>query len=196
MSKAVTAVTVVFIGENPALTSLTVAPFWKLEPVIVTLTTVSLAAEGGEIFSMDGAFPEGFLVVSKSMAGVITGTIETTTWPTLTVYIFSTAARGLLSVQSLDRWPHEPSAFFSITARVYWSVTASYFRMMYREDDADEEDVAIMSPGLYFASGWNGVGVVVSADDDSSEQPENSTPKTRRRENMRQNREFPVIVLF
>jgi hypothetical protein len=196
MSNAVAETPVAVIEGEPALTSLTVAPFWKFEPVMVTLTTVSLAAEAGEIFAMDGTFPEGFWVVSERIPGVITGTIETATWPTLTVYIFSTAVRGLFSVQSLERWPHEPSVFFSITARVYWSVAASYFRMMYRDDDADEEDVAIISPGSYFASGCAGAGVVVSADGDSPEQPANNTPKTRRRENMRKNREFPVIVLF
>jgi hypothetical protein len=49
---------VAFIGVEPALNSLTVAPFWKLEPAMVALTTVSLAENVGEIFEMDGAFPE------------------------------------------------------------------------------------------------------------------------------------------
>ena len=119
MSKAVTETPEALIGAEPALNSLTVAPFWKFEPVMVTLTTVSLAAKVGEIFEMEGAFPEGFRVISDRLVGVITGTIETTTWPTLTVYIFSRAVRELFSILSLDRWPHEPSLFFSITALVY-----------------------------------------------------------------------------
>ncbi len=88
-----------------------------------------------------------------------------------------------------------PSAFFSMIARVYWSVTVSYFRMKYREEEADVEDVAIISPSPYFASGCAGMEVVVSADGDSSEQPVKNTLKTRRRKNKRQNGEFPVIVL-
>ena len=56
MSNAVTEVTVPFIGVEPALNSLTVTPFWKFVPVMVTLTTVSLTADTGEIFEMDGGF--------------------------------------------------------------------------------------------------------------------------------------------
>jgi hypothetical protein len=67
--------------------------------------------------------------------------------------------------------------------------------MRYREDDADEEAVAIISPAPYFASGCAGVGVAISLEDDPSEQPANITPKIRRRENKRPNRGFPVIVL-
>jgi hypothetical protein len=52
---------------------------------MVALTTVSLAAEAGEIFETTGAFPESVPVFSERMAGVITGTIETATWPALTV---------------------------------------------------------------------------------------------------------------
>jgi hypothetical protein len=163
---------------------------------MVALTTVSLTAEGGEIFEMDGVFPEGFWVISDRMAGVITGTIATATCPTLTVYIFSTSVRRLFSVQSLDRCPHEPSEFFSITARVYRSVAISYFSIRYREEDADEEAVAIISPSLYFASGCAGVGVPASAGGDSVEQPADITKKTRKKENKRLYRGFPVIVLF
>jgi hypothetical protein len=79
---------------------------------------------------------------------------------------------------------------------VYISVAASYFRIRYREEDADEDAVAIISPSPYFASGCAGGKVTVSAGGDSSEHPAKITLKIRRRENKRQNRGFPVIVLF
>jgi len=143
---------------------------------------VSFAATVGEIFKIVGAFPEGFCVVSDRIVCVTTGTIETATWPTLTVYIFSTEVRELFSVQSLDRWPHEPSAFFSITARVYWSVAGSYFRIRNREEDDDEDAVAIMSPSPYFASGCAAAGDSGVPEGVSWEQPAIITQKTRKRE--------------
>ena len=43
---------------TPARVSLTVAPLWKLLPVIVMLTVASLPPKTGEILDIDGAFPE------------------------------------------------------------------------------------------------------------------------------------------
>jgi hypothetical protein len=68
--------------------------------------------------------------------------------------------------------------------------------MRYREEDDEDEAVAIISPSLYFGSGCPGVGVPLSYEDDSSEHPADITLKIRRRENKRKNREFPFIVLF
>lgn len=78
---------------------------------------------------------------------------------------------------------------------MYWSVAASYFRMRNREEDADEDAVAIMSPSPYFASGCAVAGNSRVFEEDSSEQPAIITQKIRRREKKRPNREFPVIDL-
>jgi xanthosine utilization system XapX-like protein len=90
-----------------------------LFPVIVRLTLVLVAPLVGEIAVIDGPLPETAVVAVVAIVGVITGTDVTDTWESFAGYTFSSSARGNVSVLSVVRWPHDPSEFFTITARSY-----------------------------------------------------------------------------
>ena len=64
------------MGGNPARVSFTVAPLWKLLPLIVVLTVASLPPYTGETLDIAGAFPEGVTETVTDAVGVMTGIEE------------------------------------------------------------------------------------------------------------------------
>jgi len=61
---------------TPARVSLTVAPFWKLLPLIVVLTVAELPPYIGETPDIAGASPDGVTETVTKTVGVMTGIEE------------------------------------------------------------------------------------------------------------------------
>jgi hypothetical protein len=113
-------------GIFPGWIRRTVAPLWKLLPLMVRLTVDPVAPLVGDIDVMDGAAPDATVVAVVAIVGVWTGMEVTETCVSLVGYSFSISARGNFSVVLVSRWPHDPSEFFTIVARSYWSLDESY----------------------------------------------------------------------
>ena len=73
----------------------TVAPVWKLLPVIVMVTLVPDTPFVGDIAVIIGPLPEGVVVTVVGTVGVTTGTEATDTWVISTGYTFSISTREI-----------------------------------------------------------------------------------------------------
>jgi hypothetical protein len=167
-------------GIFPGWIRRTVAPLWKLLPLMVRLTVDPVAPLVGDIEVIDGAGPDAAVVAVVAMVGVWTGMDVTETCVILVGYNFSISARGNFSVVLVSRCPQEPSEFFTIVARSYRSLAESYDTIS--QTPVWAEDVfATTSPAVYFAVACVVGTVVVTFVEDWLEQPARSTHKIRSR---------------